>query len=67
MSGLTIRTESKGPLVTGIAIGFASATILFVAGRFYARGVLLRSIGKDDWSMLVATVCSLFPFPHPNF
>ena len=52
----TIRTETNGPLVTGVAVGFVSATVLFVAGRFYTRGVILGSIGKDDWSMLIATV-----------
>lgn len=56
----TIRTETNGPLVTGIGVGFVSATALFVAGRFYTRGVILRSLGKDDWSMLVATVCYSF-------
>ncbi|KAL2131361.1 hypothetical protein VTI74DRAFT_5196 [Chaetomium olivicolor] len=55
----TIRTETNGPLVTGIAIGFMSATALFVAGRFYTRGVILRSLGKDDWSMLIATIFSV--------
>ncbi|KAH6855567.1 hypothetical protein B0I37DRAFT_58362 [Chaetomium sp. MPI-CAGE-AT-0009] len=55
----TIRTETNGPLVTGIAVGFVSATALFVAGRFYTRGVILRSLGKDDWSILVATVFSV--------
>ncbi|GAB1315559.1 Rhodopsin domain-containing protein [Madurella fahalii] len=55
----TIRIETNGPLVTGIAVGFVSATALFVAGRLYTRGVLIRSIGKDDWSMLIATVLSL--------
>jgi len=52
----TVRTETNGPLVTGLAVGFMSATVLFMAGRFYTRGVILRSIGKDDWSMLAATV-----------
>jgi hypothetical protein len=57
----TIRTESNGHLVSGIAIGFVSASAVFVAGRFYTRAFLLGSVGKDDWSMLVATVRSLTP------
>lgn len=56
---ITRSTETHGPLVTGIAIGFVCATAVFIAGRFYTRLVLLRSIGKDDWCMLVATVRSL--------
>ncbi|KAK4148746.1 hypothetical protein C8A00DRAFT_19476 [Chaetomidium leptoderma] len=55
----TIRTETNGPLVTGIAVGFVSATALFVAGRMYTRGIILRCIGKDDWSILIATVFSV--------
>lgn len=60
----TIRTESNGPLVSGIALGFVSAATLFVAGRFYTRAVILGSLGKDDWSMLIATVWD-FPPPCP--
>lgn len=55
----TRLNETNAPLVTGIAIGFVCATAIFVTGRFYTRGVLLRSIGKDDWCMLIATVRSL--------
>ncbi|KAJ1329646.1 hypothetical protein MN608_06382 [Microdochium nivale] len=55
----TRSTETNGPLVTGIAIGFVCATTVFIAGRFYTRGVLLRSIGKDDWCMLIATAFSV--------
>lgn len=54
--------ETEGPLVTGIAIGFVCATVVFIIGRFYTRVVILRSIGKDDWCMLIATVGSLIPF-----
>ncbi|KAM0322082.1 hypothetical protein ACHAQA_009711 [Verticillium albo-atrum] len=54
----TIRTATNGPLATGIAIGFVSASAICVAGRFYTRGVLLGSIGNDDWSILIATVFS---------
>jgi hypothetical protein len=55
-----IRTETTGPLVTGIAVGFVSATALFVAGRFYTRIVILGSLGKDDWAMLIASVSHSF-------
>lgn len=51
-----VRTESNGPLVTGVAVGFLSAAAVFMALRFYTRGVILKNIGKDDWTMLVALV-----------
>ena len=60
-----IRTETNGPLVTGISVGFVSVSVLFLIGRFYTRGVILRSIGKDDWAMLVATVSGLFMLLPP--
>jgi hypothetical protein len=52
----TVRTETNGPLVSGIAIGFVSVTALFMALRFYTRGAILKNIGKDDWTMLAAAV-----------
>lgn len=58
----TLLNETNAPLVIGTAIGFVCATAIFVTGRFYTRGVLLRSIGKDDWCMLIATVRSLISF-----
>jgi hypothetical protein len=51
-----VRTESTGPLVTGVAVGFLSAAAVFMALRFYTRGAILKNIGKDDWTMLVALV-----------
>lgn len=51
-----VRTESNGPLVTGVGVGFLSAAAVFVALRFYTRGAILKNIGKDDWTMLVALV-----------
>jgi len=55
----TIRTESNGPVVSGIAIGFTATTVVFMALRFYTRGVILKNIGNDDWTMLAATVRTL--------
>ncbi|KAM0328650.1 hypothetical protein ACHAQA_005062 [Verticillium albo-atrum] len=54
-----IRTETNGPMVIGITVGFTVVATVSVAGRFYTRGVILGSIGKDDWSMLIAIVFSL--------
>jgi len=56
-----IRTETNGPLVNGVAIGFISATAAFMALRFYTRGALLKNIGNDDWTMLAATVSNMCP------
>jgi len=49
-------TETTGPMVRGIAIGFAVASATVLTLRFYTRLVLLKNAGRDDWSMLVAGV-----------
>lgn len=56
-----IRKESNGGLVSGIAIGFAVAASIFVALRLYTRLRLLKSAGKEDWTILVATVSKSLP------
>lgn len=51
-----IRTESNGPLVSGIAIGFVVASAFVLSLRLYARLVLLKTAGKDDWTISLAMV-----------
>ena len=64
---VAIRTETNGPMVSGIVIGFLSATTVFMALRFYARGVVLKNIGMDDWTMLAATVSSPLLFRKSQY
>ncbi|EXF75119.1 hypothetical protein CFIO01_06729 [Colletotrichum fioriniae PJ7] len=54
-----IRTESNGPLVNGIAIGFVVASAAVLSLRLYTRLVLLKTAGKDDWTMLIAMLFAL--------
>ncbi|WYZ38155.1 hypothetical protein EsH8_III_000069 [Colletotrichum jinshuiense] len=54
-----IRTESNGPLVSGIAIGFVVASAFVLSLRLYARLVLLKTAGKDDWTISLAMACSV--------
>ncbi|TDZ22500.1 hypothetical protein Cob_v004690 [Colletotrichum orbiculare MAFF 240422] len=51
-----IRNESNGPLVSGIAVGFVTASAIVLAFRLYTRLFLLKTAGKDDWSVLLAMV-----------
>ncbi|GJC79799.1 hypothetical protein ColLi_02637 [Colletotrichum liriopes] len=55
-----IRTESNGPLVSGIAIGFVVASAAVLSLRLYTRVVLLKTVGKDDWTISLAMVY-IFP------
>ena len=50
--------ETRRPLVLGVEIPLTILTILFTAGRFYSRTVIVKALGWDDWFMLVATVIS---------
>ncbi|GKT60007.1 integral membrane protein [Colletotrichum tofieldiae] len=56
-----IRTESNGPLVSGIAMGFVVASAAVLSLRLYTRLVLLKTVGKDDWTISLAMVYVL-PF-----
>lgn len=53
--------ETNGPMVSSIGAAFGAGALIFVALRFYTRGVILKAIGKDDWAILVATVSVLPP------
>ncbi|KAN0119617.1 hypothetical protein V8E51_001825 [Hyaloscypha variabilis] len=41
--------------ITGATTAFACVVVL---ARLYVRAVMLKTIGSDDWSMVVAMVCS---------
>ncbi|KAH7173278.1 uncharacterized protein B0J16DRAFT_405667 [Fusarium flagelliforme] len=47
--------ESQGPLIVGIAVGFAVASGTIILLRLYARLFLLGLAGPDDWTILAAT------------
>ncbi|GKT44836.1 uncharacterized protein ColSpa_05017 [Colletotrichum spaethianum] len=49
-----IRTESNGPLVSGIAIGFVIASAAVLSLRLYTRVLLLKTAGSDDWTISMA-------------
>ncbi|EFQ31495.1 hypothetical protein CGRA01v4_11092 [Colletotrichum graminicola] len=54
-----IRTETNGPYVTGIAVGFAIASAAVFSLRLYTRLFLLKTAGKDDWTICIAMVCAV--------
>ncbi|KAK1982260.1 hypothetical protein LZ30DRAFT_53174 [Colletotrichum cereale] len=54
-----IRTETNGPYVTGIAIGFVITAAAVFSLRLYTRICLLKTAGKDDWTICIAMACSV--------
>ncbi|EAT84731.1 hypothetical protein SNOG_08455 [Parastagonospora nodorum SN15] len=53
-----VNPETRRPLVFGVEIPLTILTIVFTAGRFYSRTIIVRALGWDDWFMLAATIIS---------
>ncbi|RMZ75049.1 hypothetical protein DV737_g5491, partial [Chaetothyriales sp. CBS 132003] len=49
----------RGPATSAVTIIFVVIATVFVAGRFFSRGYLVRRITQDDWWMLAAWVISV--------
>jgi hypothetical protein len=49
--------DSRVPLIFAVEIPVIVLTVLVVALRFYARTVVKKTLGGDDWVMGLATVC----------
>ncbi|KAL7777961.1 hypothetical protein CFE70_004635 [Pyrenophora teres f. teres 0-1] len=47
---------TKFPLALAIVIPMTVIVVGFISCRFYCRTVLIRTLGWDDWSMLMAAV-----------
>ncbi|KAK5946463.1 hypothetical protein PMZ80_000606 [Knufia obscura] len=50
---------NRGPTTSGVTIALLVVATVFVAARFYSRGVLVKSIKQDDWWILAAWLCSV--------
>lgn len=48
--------ETRIPFITGVMATLVALMIMSVAARFYARAMLRRVLGWDDWFMLLAWV-----------
>ena len=47
-----------GPGLIGSLVATTTTCIVSVALRFWVRGRLVKAIGWDDWTILLALVCS---------
>jgi hypothetical protein len=50
------RTESQGPFLVSVAIGFVITSSSIMILRLYNRIAILKKPGIDDWTMLAAVV-----------
>ena len=48
--------QTRGPLITGIALPVATIALSLACLRFYVRVWLVRAFGKDDCILLAAVV-----------
>lgn len=46
----------RGPLIMGISWTLTSICVLFIVVRLWVRSRVTRTLGADDWLMLVAGV-----------
>ena len=51
--------SGRGPQLIGVYVTFQVLTTIFVALRIYVRAVMVKSVGMDDWSMLMGWICFL--------
>lgn len=59
--------ENRGPELAAIAIFFVTLCHIFVFMRLYARAVIMKSLGADDWLALGSLVSrSLKKSDHLN-
>ncbi|PGH07999.1 hypothetical protein GX51_01439 [Blastomyces parvus] len=56
---LVNEAENKGGHALVVSTTFTSLAALLVAARFYTRGLLVKKIGLDDWTCLVALILSM--------
>lgn len=54
--------ESNVPSILGITGAFAFASLIVVALRLYVRTCMLRFVGLDDWSMVLAALMAVGTF-----
>lgn len=51
--------ESRGPVIIGITAAFTGLAGVLVLARMYVRAFMLRTLGTDDWIIMIAMVCKL--------
>ncbi|KAH6685505.1 hypothetical protein F5X68DRAFT_233248 [Plectosphaerella plurivora] len=51
--------ENNLPRILGILSTLQFLAVLVVGLRFYVRFKLIRSVGRDDWTMGAATLCAI--------
>jgi hypothetical protein len=56
MTDVVVPTETQGPLLVGVAVGFVIFSGIILLMRLYTRLVLISSPGADDWTIVLAMV-----------
>lgn len=60
--GWTYNTANNAPnsgiQITVTAVALTSASLSFLLLRFYVRGILIKAIGADDWTLIPTWIAS---------
>ncbi|KAL6408455.1 hypothetical protein AUP68_08312 [Ilyonectria robusta] len=49
--------EDRGPQLLAVNVTFLTAALISIILRCYVRWFMVKAFGKDDWLMLIGTVC----------
>ncbi|KAI9843364.1 MAG: hypothetical protein M1838_002653 [Thelocarpon superellum] len=57
-AGAEVNAISQYPEILAVCVTLTSVMVIVVGLRMYVRSTILRSVGADDWTILVAAACS---------
>lgn len=60
--GTVLDESSNAPSILAINGFFCGFSLLVVLGRIYVRTIMLKSMGLDDWLIVVAMTCGVGVF-----
>ncbi|ORY05182.1 hypothetical protein BCR34DRAFT_491046 [Clohesyomyces aquaticus] len=55
----TPAEQSRQDSCTGVATALTLVSLIIVVLRFFSRQIIVRSVGKDDWMMVVALIFTI--------
>jgi hypothetical protein len=50
-------THNNGIMPVAVSVGTVSLALVLVLARLYTRTCIVKQVGADDWTILVAWVC----------
>ena len=64
VSGVPPPDEDRGQAATIVSWIFLALSVITVVLRLFTRGILRRTLGWDDYTIVIATVCTFANDPE---